>query len=199
VKRRHKELLSLAYRVAATTTLGYKTSLRFCYDLVGNEPAIQTLETLVDFLREFKRCEVCGCYNRGNRCSYCDIESEVVAVLKDQLMVDLIVEVFTFRPFLVDEERFADPEYLYSMVSSLKRVVQNAGIKEVFLGFANSSEDQLVAEYILSFLEREGLKIKVTVPAFLGKNKDFYILDPEILRDMVVYRKKLGGVETDGI
>ena len=148
--------------------VGEKTAERFVYSIY--EKDIEEIENLanalIDFKKNIKVCEICGCLSDTEICNICDNkkrDNSTICVVEDSKNVFFIEKTGKYDGLyhvlngLISPIDGKDPDDLNIMSLIDKRI--NSNIKEIIIALNPSIEGEVTSLYIQKLLEKYNIKV----------------------------------------
>lgn len=148
--------------------VGEKTAERFVYSIY--EKDIEEIEnlanSLIDFKKNIKVCEICGCLSDTEICNICDNkkrDNSTICVVEDSKNVFFIEKTGKYDGLyhvlngLISPIDGKDPDDLNIMSLIDKRI--NSNIKEIIIALNPSIEGEVTSLYIQKLLEKYNIKV----------------------------------------
>ena len=169
--------------------VGEKTAERFVYSIY--EKDIEEIENLanalIDFKKNIKVCEICGCLSDTKICNICDNkkrDNSTICVVEDSKNVFFIEKTGKYDGLyhvlngLISPIDGKDPDDLNIMSLIDKRI--NSNIKEIIIALNPSIEGEVTSLYIQKLLEKyniKGSRLSYGIPM----GTDIEYLDPVMI------------------
>lgn len=147
--------------------VGEKTAERYVYSLCDKEyDEIENLaNALVNFKKNIKNCEICGCLSDRTICDICsndEINNDTICVVEDSKSVFFIEKTGKYNGKyhvingLISPIEGINPEDL-NIVSLINRIDGN--VKEIIIALNPSIEGEVTSLYIQKILEKYDVKV----------------------------------------
>lgn len=169
--------------------VGEKTAERFVYSIY--EKDIEEIENLanalIDFKKNIKVCEICGCLSDTEICNICDNkkrDNSTICVVEDSKNVFFIEKTGKYDGLyhvlngLISPIDGKDPDDLNIMSLIDKRI--NSNIKEIIIALNPSIEGEVTSLYIQKLLEKNNIKVS-RLSYGIPMGTDIEYLDPVMI------------------
>lgn len=169
--------------------VGEKTAERFVYSIY--EKDIEEIENLanalIDFKKNIKVCEICGCLSDTEICNICDNKkrnNSTICVVEDSKNVFFIEKTGKYDGLyhvlngLISPIDGKDPDDLNIMSLIDKRI--NSNIKEIIIALNPSIEGEVTSLYIQKLLEKYNIKVS-RLSYGIPMGTDIEYLDPVMI------------------
>lgn len=169
--------------------VGEKTAERFVYSIY--EKDIEEIENLanalIDFKKNIKVCEICGCLSDTEICNICDNkkrDNSTICVVEDSKNVFFIEKTGKYDGLyhvlngLISPIDGKDPDDLNIMSLIDKRI--NSNIKEIIIALNPSIEGEVTSLYIQKLLEKYNIKVS-RLSYCIPMGTDIEYLDPVMI------------------
>ena len=169
--------------------VGEKTAERFVYSTY--EKDIEEIENLanalIDFKKNIKVCEICGCLSDTEICNICDNkkrDNSTICVVEDSKNVFFIEKTGKYDGLyhvlngLISPIDGKDPDDLNIMSLIDKRI--NSNIKEIIIALNPSIEGEVTSLYIQKLLEKYNIKVS-RLSYGIPMGTDIEYLDPVMI------------------
>ena len=169
--------------------VGEKTAERFVYSIY--EKDIEEIENLanalIDFKKNIKVCEICGCLSDTEICNICDNkkrDNSTICVVEDSKNVFFIEKTGKYDGLyhvlngLISPIDVKDPDDLNIMSLIDKRI--NSNIKEIIIALNPSIEGEVTSLYIQKLLEKYNIKVS-RLSYGIPMGTDIEYLDPVMI------------------
>lgn len=169
--------------------VGEKTAERFVYSIY--EKDIEEIENLanalIDFKKNIKVCEICGCLSDTKICNICDNkkrDNSTICVVEDSKNVFFIEKTGKYDGLyhvlngLISPIDGKDPDDLNIMSLIDKRI--NSNIKEIIIALNPSIEGEVTSLYIQKLLEKYNIKVS-RLSYGIPMGTDIEYLDPVMI------------------
>lgn len=169
--------------------VGEKTAERFVYSIY--EKDIEEIENLanalIDFKKNIKVCEICGCLSDTEICNICDNkkrDNSTICVVEDSKNVFFIEKTGKYDGLyhvlngLISPIAGKDPDDLNIMSLIDKRI--NSNIKEIIIALNPSIEGEVTSLYIQKLLEKYNIKVS-RLSYGIPMGTDIEYLDPVMI------------------
>jgi recombination protein RecR len=165
--------------------VGEKTAERYVYSLLDrDEEEIKNLsESLVNFKKNIKYCECCGCLSDYDKCEICSNNSRdksTICIVEDSKSVFSIEKTKKYMGYyhvlngLISPIEGINPEDL-NISTLINRIDEN--VKEIVIALNPSIEGEVTSMYIQKILEK--LHVKVSRLSYgIPMGSDIEYLDP---------------------
>lgn len=181
-----KSFQNLVNNLTILPGVGEKTAERYVYSLYEKEEdEIETLATsLLDFKKNIKVCNICGCLSDEEICEVCADESRdksTICIVEDSKNVFFIEKTGKYKGNyhvlngLISPIDGKNPEDLN--ISNLVSKRMNGEIKEIILALNPSIEGEITSQYLQKILEKFDVKIS-RLSYGLPMGTDIEYLDP---------------------
>lgn len=181
-----KSFQNLVNNLTILPGVGEKTAERYVYSLYEKEEdEIETLATsLLDFKKNIKVCNICGCLSDEEICEVCADESRdksTICIVEDSKNVFFIEKTGKYKGNyhvlngLISPIDGKNPEDLN--ISNLVSKRMNEEIKEIILALNPSIEGEITSQYLQKILEKFDVKIS-RLSYGLPMGTDIEYLDP---------------------
>lgn len=165
--------------------VGEKTAERFVYSLLDrDEDEISNLSnSLINFKKNIKYCECCGCLSDYNQCEICSNKGRdktTICVVEDSKSVFSIEKTKKYSGYyhvlngLISPIEGINPEDL-NISTLLKRI--NSEVKEIIIALNPSIEGEVTSMYIQKILEKNDVKVS-RLSYGIPMGSDIEYLDP---------------------
>ena len=169
--------------------VGEKTAERFVYSIY--EKDIEEIENLanalIDFKKNIKVCEICGCLSDTEICNICDNkkrDNSTICVVEDSKNVFFIEKTGKYDGLyhvlngLISPIDGKDHDDLNIMSLIDKRI--NSNIKEIIIALNPSIEGEVTSLYIQKLLEKYNIKVS-RLSYGIPMGTDIEYLDPVMI------------------
>lgn len=166
--------------------VGEKTAERYVYSLCDKEPEeVENLaNALIDFKKNIRYCEVCGCLTDMDECDICtdkNRDKSTICVVEDSKNVFFIEKTKKYNGLyhvlngVISPIEGKNPEdlNLYSLLNN--RITKD--IKEVIIALNPSIEGEVTSLYIQKVLEKYNVKVS-RLSYGIPMGSDIEYLDP---------------------
>lgn len=166
--------------------VGEKTAERYVYSLCDKEPEeVENLaNSLIDFKKNIRYCEVCGCLTDMDECDICtdkNRDKSTICVVEDSKNVFFIEKTKKYNGLyhvlngVISPIEGKNPEdlNLYSLLNN--RITKD--IKEVIIALNPSIEGEVTSLYIQKVLEKYNVKVS-RLSYGIPMGSDIEYLDP---------------------
>lgn len=166
--------------------VGEKTAERYVYSLCDKEPEeVENLaNALIDFKKNIKYCEICGCLTDSNECDICtdkDRDKSTICVVEDSKNVFFIEKTKKYKGLyhvlngVISPIEGINPEdlNLYSLLNN--RITKD--VKEIIIALNPSIEGDVTSLYIQKVLEKYDVKVS-RLSYGIPMGSDIEYLDP---------------------
>ena len=165
--------------------VGEKTAERYVYSLLDkDEDDVKALsDALINFKKNIKYCERCGCLSDYNICEICSNESRdksTICVVEDSKSVFSIEKTKKYTGYyhvlngLISPIEGINPEDL-NISSLINRIDDN--VKEIVIALNPSIEGEVTSMYIQKILEKYDVKVS-RLSYGIPMGSDIEYLDP---------------------
>ena len=165
--------------------VGEKTAERYVYALLDrDEDEIKNLsDSLIEFKKNIKYCEVCGCLSDYDKCEICSSngrDKSTICIVEDSKSVFSIEKTKKYTGYyhvlngLISPIEGINPEDL-NIASLLKRIDEN--VKEIVIALNPSIEGEVTSMYIQKILEKYDVKVS-RLSYGIPMGSDIEYLDP---------------------
>lgn len=169
--------------------VGEKTAERFVYSIYEKDIVeIENLaNALIDFKKNIKVCEICGCLSDTEICNICDNkkrDNSTICVVEDSKNVFFIEKTGKYDGLyhvlngLISPIDGKDPDDLNIMSLIDKRI--NSNIKEIIIALNPSIEGEVTSLYIQKLLEKYNIKVS-RLSYGIPMGTDIEYLDPVMI------------------
>ena len=148
--------------------VGEKTAERYVYSLYEkDDDDVETLaKSLVDFKKNIKTCNICGCLSDENLCDVCSDKTRdksTICIVEDSKNVFFIEKTGKYKGYyhvlngLISPIDGKNPEDL-----NLSELVNNRitdEVKEIIIALNPSIEGEITSQYIQRILEKYNVKV----------------------------------------
>lgn len=169
--------------------VGEKTAERYVYSLYEkDDDDIETLaKSLVDFKKNIKTCDICGCLSDENLCDVCSDKTRdksTICIVEDSKNVFFIEKTGKYKGYyhvlngLISPIDGKNPEDL-----NLSELVNNritGEVKEIIIALNPSIEGEITSQYIQRILEKYNVKVS-RLSYGLPMGTDIEYLDPVMI------------------
>lgn len=166
--------------------VGEKTAERYVYSLCDKEPEeVENLaNALIDFKKNIRYCEVCGCLTDTDECDICSDKNRdrsTICIVEDSKNVFFIEKTKKYNGLyhvlngVISPIEGKNPEdlNLYSLLNN--RITKD--IKEVIIALNPSIEGEVTSLYIQKVLEKYNVKVS-RLSYGIPMGSDIEYLDP---------------------
>lgn len=166
--------------------VGEKTAERYVYSLCDKEPEeVENLaKALIDFKKNIRYCEVCGCLTDMDECDICtdkNRDKSTICIVEDSKNVFFIEKTKKYNGLyhvlngVISPIEGKNPEdlNLYSLLNN--RITKD--IKEVIIALNPSIEGEVTSLYIQKVLEKYNVKVS-RLSYGIPMGSDIEYLDP---------------------
>lgn len=166
--------------------VGEKTAERYVYSLCDKEPEeVENLaNALIDFKKNIKYCEICGCLTDTDECDICsntNRDRSTICIVEDSKNVFFIEKTKKYNGLyhvlngVISPIEGKNPEdlNLYSLLNN--RITKN--IKEIIIALNPSIEGEVTSLYIQKVLEKYDVKVS-RLSYGIPMGSDIEYLDP---------------------
>lgn len=166
--------------------VGEKTAERYVYSLCDKEPEeVENLaNALIDFKKNIRYCEVCGCLTDTDECDICSDKNRdrsTICIVEDSKNVFFIEKTKKYKGLyhvlngVISPIEGKNPEdlNLYSLLNN--RITKD--IKEVIIALNPSIEGEVTSLYIQKVLEKYNVKVS-RLSYGIPMGSDIEYLDP---------------------
>ena len=178
--------------------VGEKTAERYVYSLLErDEDEIKNLsESLVNFKKNIKYCEVCGCLSDYEKCEICSSnarDKSTICIVEDSRSVFSIEKTKKYNGYyhvlngLISPIEGINPEDL-NITSLLDRI--NEDVKEIVIALNPSIEGEVTSMYIQKILEKKDVKVS-RLSYGIPMGSDIEYLDPIMMSKALEDRKTI--------
>lgn len=176
--------------------VGEKTAERYVYSLLDrDESEIQNLsESLINFKKNIKYCEICGCLSDYEKCEICSSngrDKSTICIVEDSKSVFSIEKTKKYNGYyhvlngLISPIEGVNPEDL-NISSLLNRI--NEDVKEIVIALNPSIEGEVTSMYIQKILEKKDIKVS-RLSYGIPMGSDIEYLDPIMMSKALEDRK----------
>ena len=169
--------------------VGEKTAERYVYSLYEkDDDDVETLaKSLVDFKKNIKTCNICGCLSDENLCDVCSDKTRdksTICIVEDSKNVFFIEKTGKYKGYyhvlngLISPIDGKNPEDL-----NLSELVNNRitdEVKEIIIALNPSIEGEITSQYIQRILEKYNVKVS-RLSYGLPMGTDIEYLDPVMI------------------
>ncbi len=169
--------------------VGEKTAERYVYSLYEkDDDDVETLaKSLVDFKKNIKTCDICGCLSDENLCDVCSDKTRdksTICIVEDSKNVFFIEKTGKYKGYyhvlngLISPIDGKNPEDL-----NLSELVNNRitdEVKEIIIALNPSIEGEITSQYIQRILEKYNVKVS-RLSYGLPMGTDIEYLDPVMI------------------
>ena len=166
--------------------VGEKTAERYVYSLCDKEPEeVENLaNALIDFKKNIKYCEICGCLSETDECDICSNKNRdrsTICIVEDSKNVFFIEKTKKYNGLyhvlngVISPIEGKNPEDL-NLYSLLNNRITN-GIKEIIIALNPSIEGEVTSLYIQKVLEKYDVKVS-RLSYGIPMGSDIEYLDP---------------------
>lgn len=163
-----RSFLELVNNLSILPGVGEKTAERYVYALYEKEnDEIENLaESLINFKKNIKKCEICGCLSDYDICEVCKDETRdksTICIVEDSKNVFFIEKTKKYNGYyhvldgLISPIDGKNPEDLN--ISALINNRINDEVKEVIMALNPSIEGEVTSLYIQKLLENKNIKV----------------------------------------
>lgn len=169
--------------------VGEKTAERYVYSLYEkDDDDVEALaKSLVDFKKNIKTCDICGCLSDENLCDVCSDKTRdksTICIVEDSKNVFFIEKTGKYKGYyhvlngLISPIDGKNPEDL-----NLSELVNNRitdEVKEIIIALNPSIEGEITSQYIQRILEKYNVKVS-RLSYGLPMGTDIEYLDPVMI------------------
>lgn len=169
--------------------VGEKTAERYVYSLYEkDDDDVETLaKSLIDFKKNIKICDICGCLSDENLCDVCSDKTRdksTICIVEDSKNVFFIEKTGKYKGYyhvlngLISPIDGKNPEDL-----NLSELVNNRitdEVKEIIIALNPSIEGEITSQYIQRILEKYNVKVS-RLSYGLPMGTDIEYLDPVMI------------------
>ncbi len=169
--------------------VGEKTAERYVYSLYEkDDDDVEALaKSLVDFKKNIKTCDICGCLSDENLCDFCSDKTRdksTICIVEDSKNVFFIEKTGKYKGYyhvlngLISPIDGKNPEDL-----NLSELVNNRitdEVKEIIIALNPSIEGEITSQYIQRILEKYNVKVS-RLSYGLPMGTDIEYLDPVMI------------------
>ena len=166
--------------------VGEKTAERYVYSLCDKEPEeVENLaNALIDFKKNIRYCEICGCLTDTDECDICsntNRDRSTICIVEDSKNVFVIEKTKKYNGLyhvlngVISPIEGKNPEDL-NLYSLLNNRITN-GIKEIIIALNPSIEGEVTSLYIQKVLEKYDVKVS-RLSYGIPMGSDIEYLDP---------------------
>lgn len=169
--------------------VGEKTAERYVYSLYEkDDDDVEVLaKSLVDFKKNIKTCDICGCLSDENLCDVCSDKTRdksTICIVEDSKNVFFIEKTGKYKGYyhvlngLISPIDGKNPENL-----NLSELVNNRitdEVKEIIIALNPSIEGEITSQYIQRILEKYNVKVS-RLSYGLPMGTDIEYLDPVMI------------------
>lgn len=166
--------------------VGEKTAERYVYSLCDKEPEeVENLaNALIDFKKNIKYCEICGCLTDTDECDICsntNRDRSTICIVEDSKNVFFIEKTKKYNGLyhvlngVISPIEGKNPEDL-NLYSLLNNRITN-DIKEIIIALNPSIEGEVTSLYIQKVLEKYDVKVS-RLSYGIPMGSDIEYLDP---------------------
>jgi recombination protein RecR len=176
--------------------VGEKTAERYVYSLIDrDEEEIENLsKSLINFKKNIKYCERCGCLSDYDICDICSNnrrDNSIICIVEDSKSVFSIEKTQKYKGYyhvlngLISPIEGINPEDL-NIPSLLNRITDN--VKEIVIALNPSIEGEVTSMYIQKILEQKNVKVsRLSYGIPIGSDIEY--LDPIMMSKALEDRK----------
>lgn len=192
-----KSFTQLVNNLTILPGVGEKTAERYVYSLYEKEyDEIENLaESLTNFKKNIRNCEICGCLTDNKICDICSDGSRnksIICIVEDSKSAFFIEKTGKFEGYfhilngLISPIEGKNPEDLN--ISSLINSRLNDKIKEIIIALNPSIEGEVTSLYLQKILEKYNIKIsRLSYGIPMGGDMEY--LDPLMISKALDDRK----------
>lgn len=166
--------------------VGEKTAERYVYSLCDKEPEeVENLaNALIDFKKNIRYCEICGCLTDTDECDICsntNRDRSTICIVEDSKNLFFIEKTKKYNGLyhvlngVISPIEGKNPEDL-NLYSLLNNRITN-GIKEIIIALNPSIEGEVTSLYIQKVLEKYDVKVS-RLSYGIPMGSDIEYLDP---------------------
>ena len=163
-----KSFVNLVNNLTMLPGVGEKTAERYVYSLYERDlNEIENLsESLIDFKKTIRNCNVCGCLSDYDTCEICSDSSRdisTICIVEDSKSVFFIEKTKKYNGYyhvlggLISPIDGKNPEDLN--ISNLLNERISDDVKEIILALNPSIEGEVTSMYIQKLLENKNIKV----------------------------------------
>ncbi len=163
-----RSFLELVNNLSILPGVGEKTAERYVYALYEkeNDEVENLAESLINFKKNIKKCEICGCLSDYDICEVCKDETRdksTICIVEDSKNVFFIEKTKKYNGYyhvldgLISPIDGKNPEDLN--ISTLINNRINDEVKEVIMALNPSIEGEVTSLYIQKLLENKNIKV----------------------------------------
>ena len=169
--------------------VGEKTAERYVYSLYEkDDDDVETLaKSLVDFKKNIKTCNICGCLSDENLCDVCSDKTRdksTICIVEDSKNVFFIEKTGKYKGYyhvlngLISPIDGKNPEDLNLSELFNNRITDE--VKEIIIALNPSIEGEITSQYIQRILEKYNVKVS-RLSYGLPMGTDIEYLDPVMI------------------
>ena len=181
-----KSFLDLVNNLLILPGVGEKTAERYAYSLYEKEAdEVDNLVTaLVEFKKNMKECEICGCITDNDICDVCldkNRDKNTICIVEDAKSVFFIEKTKKYNGYyhvlkgLISPIDGKNPEDLN--ISSLMNNRINDDIKEIIIALNPTIEGEVTSLYMQKLLSKKNIKVS-RLAYGIPMGSDLEYLDP---------------------
>ena len=181
-----KSFLDLVNNLLILPGVGEKTAERYAYSLYEKEAdEVDNLVTaLVEFKKNMKECEICGCITDNDICDVCldkNRDKNTICIVEDSKSVFFIEKTKKYNGYyhvlkgLISPIDGKNPENLN--ISSLMNNRINDDIKEIIIALNPTIEGEVTSLYMQKLLSKKNIKVS-RLAYGIPMGSDLEYLDP---------------------
>lgn len=181
-----KSFLDLVNNLLILPGVGEKTAERYAYSLYEKEAdEVDNLVTaLVEFKKNMKECEICGCITDNDICDVCldkNRDKNTICIVEDSKSVFFIEKTKKYNGYyhvlkgLISPIDGKNPEDLN--ISSLMNNRINDDIKEIIIALNPTIEGEVTSLYMQKLLSKKNIKVS-RLAYGIPMGSDLEYLDP---------------------
>lgn len=181
-----KSFKNLVENITMLPGVGEKTAERYVYALYEKDyDEVENLsKSLIDFKKNIKKCNICGCLSDDETCDICSDNSRdktTICVVEDSKSVFFIEKTGKYKGLyhvlngLISPIEGINPEDL-----NIERLVKerlNDDLKEIIIALNPSIEGEVTSLYIQKILEKYNVKVS-RLSYGIPMGSDIEYLDP---------------------
>lgn len=198
-----KAFTNLVSNLTLFPGVGEKTAERYVYSLCEREEnEIENLASaLIDFKKNIRYCEICGCLTDANKCDICTDErrdKSTICIVEDSKNVFFIEKTKKYNGLyhilngVISPMDGKNPEDLN--ISNLINNRIDSNLKEIIIALNPSIEGEITSLYLQKILEKYNIKVS-RLSYGIPMGSDIEYLDPIMVSKAWDDRKVISGAK----
>ena len=194
-----KSFENLVSNLSILPGVGEKTAERYAYAIYEKElEEVENLSSaLIEFKKNIKNCEICGCLSDFDVCEICsdkERDKSTICIVEDSKSVFFIEKTGKYKGYyhvlngLISPIEGINPEDLN--ISKLLNERINDSVKEIILAINPSIEGEVTSMYLQKLLEKYDVKVS-RLSYGIPMGSDLEYLDPIMISKALDDRKTI--------